>query len=65
MIAVAMTPVSRRGRAVAVVTAGWNLTTVLGAPLGAWLYDHSGWRTTSWSAPSPTALTLTAATTRQ
>ncbi|GGV07324.1 MFS transporter [Actinomadura cremea] len=46
VIAVSMTPETGRGRAIAVVSAGWNLATFLGAPLGTWIGDHHGWRTT-------------------
>ncbi|MCX5328641.1 MULTISPECIES: MFS transporter [unclassified Streptomyces] len=46
VIAVTTVPGGRRGRAIAVITAGWNLAMVLGAPLGTWIGDHYGWRTT-------------------
>jgi DHA1 family inner membrane transport protein len=46
VIAVTTVPAARRGRAIAVVTAGWNLATVLGAPLDTWIGDHYGWRIT-------------------
>jgi MFS transporter, DHA1 family, inner membrane transport protein len=56
MIAVAITPAARRGRAIAVVTAGWNLATAFGAPLGTWLGDAFGWRTTFWAITALAAL---------
>ncbi|WP_405697279.1 MFS transporter [Streptomyces sp. NBC_01185] len=46
VIAVTTAPPGHRGRAVAVITAGWNLATVLGGPLGTWIGDHHGWRAT-------------------
>ncbi|MFC9792883.1 MFS transporter [Streptomyces sp. NPDC127584] len=46
VIAVTTVPAGHRGRAIAVITAGWNLATVLGAPSGTWSGDHYGWRTT-------------------
>ncbi|WP_083734872.1 MFS transporter [Actinomadura sp. CNU-125] len=46
VIAVSMAPETGRGRAVAVVSAGWNLATFLGAPLGTWIGGQHGWRTT-------------------
>ncbi|MGW2485687.1 MFS transporter [Streptomyces sp. NPDC001606] len=58
VIAVGMVPTARRGRAVAVVTAGWNLATVLGAPLGTWIGDHYGWRTTFWAIAALAAVVL-------
>ncbi|MEU6511261.1 MFS transporter [Streptomyces sp. NPDC046942] len=58
VIAVGMVPAARRGRAVAVVTAGWNLATVLGAPLGTWIGDHYGWRATFWAIAALAAVVL-------
>lgn len=60
VIAVAMVPAARRGRAIAVVTAGWNLATVLGAPLGTWIGDHYGWRITFWVIAALAAVVLCA-----
>ncbi|QFY07186.1 MFS transporter [Nonomuraea phyllanthi] len=62
VIAVAMTPATHRGRAIAAVTAGWNLATVLGAPLGTWLGHQFGWRTTFWAITALAALVLCAVT---
>ncbi|MFG3014010.1 MFS transporter [Streptomyces cinerochromogenes] len=62
VIAVTMTPVSLRGRAIAVVTAGWNLATVLGAPLGTWLGDQFGRRTTFWAISGLAGAVLCAVT---
>ncbi|WP_053048850.1 MFS transporter [Streptomyces antioxidans] len=60
VIAIALVPAARRGRAVAAVTAGWNLATVLGAPLGTWIGDHYGWRATFWTITALAALVLCA-----
>jgi MFS transporter, DHA1 family, inner membrane transport protein len=60
VIAVAMVPAARRGRAIATVTAGWNLATVLGAPLGTWIGDHYSWRTTFWAIAALAAIVLCA-----
>ncbi len=38
----------RRGRALAMVTGGLTVSTVLGAPLGAFVGDWLGWRATLW-----------------
>ncbi|GAA0930754.1 MFS transporter [Nonomuraea longicatena] len=61
-IAVAMTPATQRGRAIAVVTAGWNLATAFGAPLGTWLGDEFGWRATFWAITALAVLVLGAGT---
>ncbi|APU18007.1 MULTISPECIES: MFS transporter [Actinoalloteichus] len=47
--AVALVPAHRRGLAVAMVSAGFNLATVLGAPAGTWLGAVHGWRATFWA----------------
>ncbi|ASO23152.1 DHA1 family inner membrane transport protein [Actinoalloteichus hoggarensis] len=47
--AVALVPAGRRGLAVAVVSSGFNLATVLGAPAGTWLGAGHGWRATFWA----------------
>ncbi|MGI5338083.1 MFS transporter [Streptomyces sp. CA-181903] len=60
VIAVSTVPAARRGRAISVVAAGWNLATVLGAPLGTWLGDRYGRRVTFWGIAALTALVLLA-----
>ncbi|MEV0277647.1 MFS transporter [Streptomyces sp. NPDC050610] len=60
VIAVSMSPPDRRGRAISVVAAGWNLATVFGAPLGTWVGERYGWRVTFWSIAVLSALILTA-----
>ncbi|WP_176611319.1 MFS transporter [Actinomadura sp. WMMB 499] len=60
VIAVSMTPPAKRGGAVAVVAAGWNLATFLGAPLGTWIGDQHGWRATFACVAAAGALVLAA-----
>jgi DHA1 family inner membrane transport protein len=62
VIAVSMVPEAYRGRAIAVVAAGWNLATVLGAPLGTWIGDRHGWRATFWGIAALSILVLAAVT---
>jgi DHA1 family inner membrane transport protein len=61
-IAISVTPLKHRGRAIAMVSAGWNLATVFGAPLGTWLGQHFGWRTTFWCIAMVAGLVVIAVT---
>jgi predicted MFS family arabinose efflux permease len=45
-VSVAMGTPERRGRAIALVTSGMTVATVLGVPLGTWIGVHFGWRAT-------------------
>jgi len=45
-VAVAIATPERRGRAIALVTSGMTVATVLGVPLGTWVGVHLGWRAT-------------------
>jgi predicted MFS family arabinose efflux permease len=45
-VAVAIASPERRGRAIALVTSGMTVATVLGVPLGTWIGAHFGWRAT-------------------
>jgi predicted MFS family arabinose efflux permease len=45
-VAVAIASPERRGRAIALVTSGLTVATVLGVPLGTWIGNHYGWRAT-------------------
>jgi predicted MFS family arabinose efflux permease len=45
-VAVAIASPERRGRAIALVTSGMTVATVLGVPLGTWIGVHFGWRAT-------------------
>ncbi|MEV0085787.1 MFS transporter [Saccharopolyspora sp. NPDC050642] len=47
--AVSVVGEERRGWAIAVVSAGLNLATVLGAPLGTFIGHELGWRATFWA----------------
>ncbi|WP_345358379.1 MFS transporter [Actinoallomurus liliacearum] len=60
VLAVGMVPEGRRGLAIAVVSAGWNLAAVLGAPLGTWIGQTQGWRATFWAIAAIGTLTLLA-----
>lgn len=42
--AASMVPVTRRGRAIAIVTLGFTLSTTIGSPLGTAIADVGGWR---------------------
>jgi predicted MFS family arabinose efflux permease len=45
-VAVAIAAPERRGRAIALVTSGLTVATVLGVPFGTWIGNHYGWRST-------------------
>jgi predicted MFS family arabinose efflux permease len=45
-VSVAIASPERRGRAIALVTSGMTVATVLGVPLGTWTGAHFGWRAT-------------------
>jgi predicted MFS family arabinose efflux permease len=45
-VAVAIASPERRGRAIALVTSGLTVATVLGVPFGTWIGNHYGWRST-------------------
>jgi predicted MFS family arabinose efflux permease len=45
-VAVAIASPERRGRAIALVTSGMTVATVLGVPLGTWIGVRFGWRAT-------------------
>src|SRR3954463_11808666 len=45
-VALAIAAPERRGRAIALVTSGMTVATVLGVPLGTWVGVHFGWRAT-------------------
>ncbi|MGW0661017.1 MFS transporter [Streptodolium elevatio] len=59
--AISSAPAGQRGRVVAVVASGWNLASVLGAPLGTWIGDRFGWRTTFWGIAAFALLVFVAA----
>jgi predicted MFS family arabinose efflux permease len=43
-IGIELAPPAKRGQALALVVSGLNVATVLGAPGGAWIGEHFGWR---------------------
>jgi predicted MFS family arabinose efflux permease len=43
-IGIELAPPAKRGQALALVVIGLNVATVLGAPSGAWVGEHFGWR---------------------
>lgn len=45
-VAAATAPPNKRGRALALVTAGLTVATIMGVPLGSWIGFHFGWRST-------------------
>ena len=45
-VSVAIATPERSGRAIALVTSGLTVATVLGVPLGTWIGNHFGWRAT-------------------
>jgi predicted MFS family arabinose efflux permease len=45
-VAVAIAAPERRGRAIALVTSGLTIATVLGVPFGTWIGNQYGWRST-------------------
>jgi predicted MFS family arabinose efflux permease len=45
-VSVAVASPARRGRAIALVTSGMTVATVLGVPLGTWIGNDFGWRAT-------------------
>ena len=45
-VATTLAPPQKRGRALAIVIAGLTISTVVGVPLGTWIGQNLGWRTT-------------------
>ena len=43
-IGIDLAPPAKRAQALALVVSGLNIATVLGAPFGTWIGEHSGWR---------------------
>ncbi|MFJ5938491.1 MFS transporter [Streptomyces sp. NPDC093071] len=56
MLAVSMVPEGQSGSAVAKVSLGLNLATVLGVPLGTFIGESHGWRATFWAVAGITTL---------
>ncbi|KFZ81274.1 chemotaxis protein [Amycolatopsis sp. MJM2582] len=55
--AVALVPVERRGRALAILVGGLTVANIAGVPAGTFLGQHAGWRAAFWAV---TALTVVA-----
>ncbi|WP_424529915.1 Cmx/CmrA family chloramphenicol efflux MFS transporter [Sphaerisporangium viridialbum] len=55
--AVGMVPANARGRALAIVTGGLTIATILGVPAGTFVGQHLGWRAAFWAVAAVTALT--------
>ncbi|WP_414938901.1 Cmx/CmrA family chloramphenicol efflux MFS transporter [Amycolatopsis sp. cmx-11-51] len=55
--AVALVPVERRGRALAILVGGLTIANIAGVPAGTFLGQHAGWRAAFWAV---TALTVVA-----
>jgi MFS transporter, DHA1 family, inner membrane transport protein len=48
-VASELVPAHRRSEAIALMFSGLTLANVLGVPIGSWLGQYSGWRTTFWA----------------
>ncbi|WP_027941747.1 Cmx/CmrA family chloramphenicol efflux MFS transporter [Amycolatopsis taiwanensis] len=59
----AVVPAGRRGRAMAIVTGGLTVATVLGVPAGTFLGQHAGWRAAFWAVGALSALAFVAVVT--
>jgi DHA1 family chloramphenicol resistance protein-like MFS transporter len=55
---IALVPVDRRGRAMAVLVGGLTLANVAGVPVGTFLGQHAGWRTAFWAVAAATLLAV-------
>jgi len=55
--AVALVPVERRGRVLAILVGGLTIANIAGVPAGTFLGQHAGWRAAFWAV---TALTVVA-----
>jgi DHA1 family chloramphenicol resistance protein-like MFS transporter len=55
---IALVPVDRRGRAMAVLVGGLTLANVAGVPAGTFLGQHAGWRAAFWAVAVATLLAV-------
>ncbi|WP_326953201.1 Cmx/CmrA family chloramphenicol efflux MFS transporter [Amycolatopsis sp. NBC_01286] len=53
---IALVPVERRGRAMAVLVGGLTVANVAGVPAGTFIGQHAGWRTAFWAVAAVTLL---------
>ncbi|MFJ8913771.1 Cmx/CmrA family chloramphenicol efflux MFS transporter [Amycolatopsis sp. NPDC102389] len=56
--AVALVPVERRGRALAILVGGLTVANIAGVPAGTFLGQHAGWRAAFWAVTALTVLAL-------
>lgn len=49
VVATDLVPANRKASAIAAMFTGLTVATVLGVPLGTWIGQHFGWRTTFWA----------------
>ncbi|GAB3743298.1 MFS transporter [Amycolatopsis oliviviridis] len=56
--AVAMVPVERRGRALAILVGGLTVANIAGVPAGTFLGQHAGWRAAFWAVTALTVIAL-------
>ncbi|WP_410638667.1 Cmx/CmrA family chloramphenicol efflux MFS transporter [Amycolatopsis sp. lyj-346] len=55
---IALVPVDRRGRAMAVLVGGLTVANIAGVPAGTFLGQHAGWRTAFWAVAVATLLAV-------
>ncbi|WP_181777426.1 Cmx/CmrA family chloramphenicol efflux MFS transporter [Amycolatopsis pittospori] len=58
--AVALVPVERRGRALAILVGGLTIANIAGVPAGTFLGQHAGWRAAFWAVTALTVIALIA-----
>ncbi|RSN24661.1 MFS transporter [Amycolatopsis sp. WAC 04169] len=56
--AVALVPVERRGRALAILVGGLTVANIAGVPAGTFLGQHAGWRAAFWAVTALTVIAL-------
>lgn len=56
--AVALVPVDRRGRALAILVGGLTVANIAGVPAGTFLGQHAGWRAAFWAVAALTVVAL-------
>jgi len=56
--AVALVPVARRGRALAILVGGLTVANIAGVPAGTFLGQHAGWRAAFWAVTALTVIAL-------
>ncbi|MEV6912226.1 Cmx/CmrA family chloramphenicol efflux MFS transporter [Amycolatopsis sp. NPDC051071] len=56
--AIALVPVERRGRAMAILVGGLTIANIAGVPAGTFLGQHAGWRAAFWAVAALTVIAL-------